>query len=332
MDEYKRDDNIAMAEHKRDADVTMDEHKRFLNALFRPNEPIYCCGPHPANVVYRGPASALLQPSAYICLNPVPGAWYAHDIVTLRNFLIEFDNSPLDQQHLMVAALEKLIPIRTVTYSGTKSLHAVVSLADDFGVAHRPGAERAAFYSNTAKALQAFALNALQGFPQPISGNLIDKSTKNANRLTRFAGGTNVPYKLGDVRRPAHQPLISVGKLVTVEQLTTLIAPFAVKPLPQRAIEPIYAGTLSNTLNNQTHLRPLWRFFNIPENWAGPHGNYPHLFKYTLWAIDATGVQHDEMAAYVLHHTCPFLRSIGYEDSRALAAIKNAFIWKKFMV
>ncbi len=62
----------------------------------------------------------------FFCINPIMLTRKDGSVTVLRNILIEFDNLSLEEQ----AALAYSIPFSTVTYSGSKSFHYIISLEE----------------------------------------------------------------------------------------------------------------------------------------------------------------------------------------------------------
>lgn len=114
--------------------------EQFLNVLFEPDEFIWFGGCYKSNKLSK-PQSDLpkLNQSApttdgyFICLNPANQLNAKHgkeSISIYRNLLIECDNMSLQQQESFLK--RKKLPFSTLTYSGGKSLHAVISMERPF--------------------------------------------------------------------------------------------------------------------------------------------------------------------------------------------------------
>lgn len=105
---------------------------------------------------------------ALIHINPLNGNGVKNtDVSDYRYVLVECDDLALKEQERLLR--ESGIPIATLTYSGGKSLHAVV----------RINAENQNDYANRVETL----FNYLQGCGIPV-----DTATKNAGRMTRLPG------------------------------------------------------------------------------------------------------------------------------------------------
>lgn len=303
----------------------MTSQKQHLEALFKPDETTYF-GFNNGTIFQEwgsGPISAATTPvdADYICLNPLNGKKLDNNVVAYRTWLLEFDTIPLQQQLELLAALEKLIPVRSITYSGSKSYHALISLSDDIGFPVGPKGVQG--YSNLFTALVDAAEAALN------CSGAIDRSNKNCSRYTRLGGGFNHVTKTA-------QPLIKLGALTTSSQLMAFIEAHrpASSILPSNAavgLKPVYTHSFERTLESQSHLKGLRNKLLLPRQWAAKAGNRQHIFNAALWAIDATGVGYEEFSYYVQKHVNPVLEEVGYENTheKVNAAIRGAYRWKE---
>jgi hypothetical protein len=106
----------------------------------------------------------------YVSINAMDGDSRADSNVTcFRNFLVEFDHMPLEDQLSYVKSLE--LPYSTVTFSGNKSYHFIISLEEPLDN----------------KEQYTFVIEWIYN----ILGNNVDKQNKNPSRFTRMPGGTN---------------------------------------------------------------------------------------------------------------------------------------------
>lgn len=109
------------------------------------------------------------------------------NVTCFRNFLLEFDNLPIDEQ---MKVLDD-VPYLTVTFSGSKSCHAIISLEEPLSSREE--------YDHLVK----WILEAVPG---------ADKACKNPSRFTRLAGGVNQ-------RTGRKQELLKTGKRISVKDL-----------------------------------------------------------------------------------------------------------------
>lgn len=109
------------------------------------------------------------------------------NVTAFRNFLFELDSTPLDVQENLLRFIQPRIPIAQVTYSGSNSLHAIISVADTlpFKVHTETGI---AEYSQAWKALDAeLRFIASEFFSSKIE-KLFDTQCKDPARLSRTPG------------------------------------------------------------------------------------------------------------------------------------------------
>lgn len=299
-----------------------NDTKMYLEALFGPDDKVAVNGPSPAVQVYFGPVCAA-STAEYITVNSVADKRAASNVTYFRNFLLEFDSISLPHQQELLAILGKLIPIRTITYSGNKSMHAIISLSDQL-IRPNGGVESADLYSTYAKQLMRAALAALTPHvKEAYTGNLIDPATSDAARLTRMAGAVNR-------KTDRTQMLHHVGELCSSEQFTNFTSQYApaVTTYKTEFTSQVYVGSFEHTLDCQTSLRHLRRKLRVPEEWGGAAGNHHLVFNYACWAIDATGVPQKELTEYVLKYTAPYLLTLGYPAYKLEDAIAGAYRYK----
>ncbi len=159
-----------------------------MTALFRPGErvcvvkaakpdgsPANAGGPYEVDVIsgsLQGGSSledvfGPLDPlGSWIRINPCSGPKDS-DVTAYRNALVECDDIPVEDQWRAISALR--LPCRTITYSGNKSLHAVVDI----------GARDRKEYGERVQEL--YDICTANGLP-------VDTACKNPARLTRLPG------------------------------------------------------------------------------------------------------------------------------------------------
>jgi hypothetical protein len=144
---------------------TLDD---FCRVLFEPNEATCLANtPYGTDVYTIAQARQSKEPPAFFTINPLRYGTKRADanVTSLRNFLIECDNGELKTQHEYIKALG--MPYSTLVFSGSKSLHYVISL-------ETPIQDRA-HYAALAKRIHKAVLNC-------------DHTTKNPSRLSRWPG------------------------------------------------------------------------------------------------------------------------------------------------
>jgi hypothetical protein len=299
--------------------------RAYLGALFKPGELIGTYGPEPRQMAYIGPWEAA-QPAEYVTLNPlITNVRKSHVMADYRNFLLEFDSVSLPEQLHLISMLEAALPIRTITYSGGKSYHCIIALSDSL-VTGKDGEMRALLYTDYFRKLRSAATNLITPhLREKPDGDLIDKSNADASRLTRLPGTTNRQWKYPD--RPwTEQTLLRTGGLVCAEDFELFLNKHSTETFghPLTAA-PCYNGTFERTLNKQSHLRGLRDVLCVPEKWAGRVGNHPHIYRYTMWAIDATGVGQPEFMEFIKKFTAPYITSLGYNMWQIEEAVEGAY-------
>lgn len=123
------------------------------------------------NVKAADPSHPIYRELQYFSICPMKGDGRADDNVTkYRNFLIEFDNIPLEEQ---IKGVKKVgMPWSTMTFSGSKSFHFIISL-------ETPLVDRDVY---------DFVVEWIYNILTPYG---VDTQTKNPSRLSRVPGGTN---------------------------------------------------------------------------------------------------------------------------------------------
>lgn len=111
-----------------------------------------------------------LEPIAgaeWICLNPLKGTRRISNVSTFRNILIELDKGSIDSQLEYIRTIG--LPHSTLTYSGGKSIHCVISL-------EKPASDAAEYRRWVEMVYNAYGLKKL------------DTSCRDPAKLTRIAG------------------------------------------------------------------------------------------------------------------------------------------------
>jgi hypothetical protein len=149
--------------------------KEFLETVFQPGEVTCFSSTATGTKVSNGPAAE----DVYFCVNALhpykdlnpTQPWHSelkprradHNVVSLRSFLLEIDEGPLEAQEKILRSL----PISTLTYSGGKSLHGLIVLQEPL---------------QALTAYKHLASRLLLALPQA------DKACRNPSRLSRLPG------------------------------------------------------------------------------------------------------------------------------------------------
>lgn len=132
----------------------------------------------------------------FVSINPLQGRRADANVTHYRNFLIEFDGIPIEEQVEALTSLQ--VPYTTLVHSGGKSLHAVIALTNEVSSEE---------YKELAKLIQTIIWQS-------------DPTQKNPSRLTRVA----------EAIRPetmAPQTLLDIRNRVTPERLLKWIGRFS---------------------------------------------------------------------------------------------------------
>lgn len=270
----------------------------FLNLLFNESDNIW-----------HGSLSSFLplNKSEFICINPLKSLDNRTDanVITYRNFLIEWDGATLEQQF---AALEKLkgsadLNVTSAVYSGSKSLHVIFGLSDEV--------PPSVSYRDMWAAISAycFAITGLQN----------DMSCKNPSRLSRMP--TFIRPDTGN-----EQTLIYLGKLNRSEQVIKLVKEYGISSTIRT-----YNCSINNTMGVAEFSKVikfekgLYSLIKSAPTWASSTNMYPEIFKITLWAIDETGVPYETFLNYARQELEPHLLSNNYEQGKMQLAIEHAY-------
>jgi len=133
----------------------------------------------------------------YFSINAMEGEGRADvNVVKHRNFLVEFDKIPLQEQVDVVKGLK--MPYSTMTYSGSKSIHFIISLEE-------PLVNRNVY---------DFSVEWLYKILTPYG---VDTQTSNPSRFSRVAGGTN--EKLIPELDLNGKPKLDENKKLTIKEI-----------------------------------------------------------------------------------------------------------------
>jgi hypothetical protein len=107
----------------------MISSKQYYDILFDDSDEV-CVGSTPYNILLTPIADVknIGNNNEFIAINPfMPGTTRRDaNVIKFRNILLEFDAGTIDEQRAYIEALK--IPYSTITFSGSKSLHVIISL------------------------------------------------------------------------------------------------------------------------------------------------------------------------------------------------------------
>jgi len=230
----------------------------------------------------------------YFCINPLKAnIRRKSEIAAYRNFLVEDDITPIDEQLALLPKLASLGMIAGATFSGGKSIHYIVSCSDDLNLGE-PGSDSAnekyrSIWIGLAKILSDNGIN-------------IDNSNKNPAGLSRMPGS----YR-GNVQ----QTLVYTGNLVSSEFLHSLAINTVRKPKTVSNVDVTNLEQLEALLSQIQHSN-LRMYLRHP-TWVNEHaGNYHSIFKLACWAIDELGLPLNLFEAYFAKYKLTFLLKAKY--------------------
>jgi hypothetical protein len=251
---------------------------------------------------------------AITTLYNVPGRRADLNVTRFHNFLFEMDNTPLELQLEYIKSCG--IPWATVTYSGGKSYHAILSLEQPLkAVPHTlKGVEE---YKRVWKQIAHVMTKRLN---QPLT--LIDSACQNPSRLSRTPGAFRADKK-------KYQELVHLGRLCSSDELLTLISE-APDIKPSQRLKPT---DISATDEEQVKIMlptALLNDLKFPKTWATgtSAGNYQSLFKKILWLIDVANPSYELTLSFLTKYTFPYLMKTGYPESKCIKALNDAYTMK----
>ena len=306
-----------------------------LASIFRPTDAIYLCG-QLTDQAYTNPRvlttaepSALMATHRQFCINPltrrgnVDGSIRAQvNVAAYRNFLFESDTIDLNIQRSMVPKLLERLPIRLATYSGSKSIHYIFSMADDLSCGAPGTPEAALMYKQYWEGLrQALESEMVALVPELLEQpKLLDLSTKDPIKLSRLPWAD---------RDGVCQSLLQQGRYITSEEVydyATKVERATVGPITS-ADPDMSLATFERLLKARSSYLSLRTKIEMTYKWASNAGMYHEMFKLALWASDLTGVPHKTFDMYCQTHVYPIIKAKGYERDPSIGVF-NAYKWK----
>jgi hypothetical protein len=188
--------------------------EKFLKLLFEPGE-LTCFAASPYDTHLSAQPA---ENSQYFSINPMHTSRADANVTAYRNFLIELDTVPLQEQVALVTAR---IPVSSIVFSGNKSYHFIVSLAEPVTSAEE--------YSRTFRGL-------LEAVPEA------DKSTKNPSRLSRLPGVFRPDTRL-------LQELLYLGRRIPLAELPkpkALVESESTQPVEVKFVSNLLQQALNN--------------------------------------------------------------------------------------
>lgn len=232
------------------------------------------------------------------------------NVACFRNFMFEMDSLPLDDQQLILHNCE--VPWTSIVYSGGKSYHAILSLEDPLGGVHT--VEGMLQYKHVWRKIEALVNK--YAYDNGYKGQIIDPSSKNPSRFSRYPGYTANGRK--------QQVNIYRADRCGVEDFSDLML---------RCPEVKQVVAKSERVDVEiSSIEDFWKM--CPDSLAmklkypmgiSSEGNYHDLFKLALWAIDSTGVTKDAFIELCNEHIFPKYRQANYPEHKWMNGIDHAY-------
>lgn len=226
---------------------------------------------------------------------------------SFRNFIFEMDNETLENQMIILESCG--IPWTAIVYSGSKSYHALLSLDESLEGCHtKDGIEN---YKNIWKRLSLkieHCANCL-GFQ-----NVIDQSSKNPSRFTRF------PTTVRD--NGQEQAIMSLGTRISFQDFSTLLASCpkiftnvvrALNSLEIESVEDFFEDAPTALINEVKY----------PTNLQSS-SMYPTILRLSMWARDL-GVSKEIWLNVLNYRYFKALLAAGYPEAKLTVAVDHAF-------
>lgn len=309
--------------------MSEDKVGKFFKVLFDANEHVY------TGSLYEGVITSLPSKSGplFYTVNPIhPRLDFDYkkkpdyeefkprradmNVTCFRNFIFEFDTIPILKQKFLINKLK--LPISAIVFSGGKSLHLIMSLEDAVkqGCHTMSGINQ---YKETWTRIANY-INEQAKSILKVSEDVVDCSTKNPSRLTRFPNSYRVD-------KNAYQKLLFLGKRINKDEFSNLLQKCPV-------VESIKAKKVASGSEVQTETQ-FWALASIGlknqlkyVDWGASSGMYPILYKLTLWAIDDTGIDKDTFLSILRKVTFPQLEKCGYPEEKFEVAVNHAYAEK----
>lgn len=251
---------------------------QFMATLFEPNEPVVDGNMY---ATMAGPQAEVVGP--FISINTIKDKRLDSNVTSFRNFLVELDvpGLSIDDQLKLCSQL----PYSTATYSGSKSVHFIVSLETPL---------------ENEKIWRQWAAALIKSIPGA------DLATKNPSRFTRLPSVIR-----NDTGK--EQKLLAVRSRIPNIRVEAYVKPYLV-------IENNFRSLYSNLrgLKGVAAMHPMTRAF-INGTHPCPHGRNNALFKSA--ADMASNMPYEEIMASLL----PPALALGLSEQEATRTILSAF-------
>lgn len=261
--------------------------------------PAFTTGPHPE------------KHEQFFCINYLSERKRQDaSVQTFNNYLFESDSLSLTSADAQLIA--ENFPIASATFSGNKSIHFILHVADCTLYKLENKAAIEAYKTNWKILNKALTetLKKVKLVPGHSTEPIFDKACSNPSRLSRTPGAmrdngnvqtsieitnrylTSVDLEALKLKHPVQAPGPKASAANSHSQITNLIQ-------LEAAMKTAELSGLRNKLEYS------W-------SWASTDGMYPLLFQYSLWAIDALNPPPDVFISYLQKYTFPPILEKGY--------------------
>lgn len=302
--------------------------EELFKILFRPGEGI-CSGEFKAKAVN----TSVSEGARFFSVNPLDLSrdhgyeskpYYREDtprradlnVSAFRNFMFEMDTVDVKKQFEILTKMP--VTFASLTYSGGKSIHAIISLESDLPLQPhlRPSIEEFKYLHERIRLyMENFIREEFSMVPEGAS--FFDVSAKNPSRLSRVPGSVRDNGKL--------QELLYLGKAMSSQEFSDLLvsAPEVTRTKNMRHHTP---EDVTSDIRTFWHICPKGLANSLKYvDWGDSSGMYPYLYRLTTWAIDATNVDMETFEQILEEFTFPRLAQAGYPSEKMMVAVEHAF-------
>lgn len=276
-------------------------------------------------------ASANGAPPEFFSINPLSftnnniradgstGSYRASaNVVEFKNFLLESDAIPILLQRELLVEIDKHVPIRLATFSGSKSIHMIVSVADTLfpKKIKDPIIMYKQIWEGLVNKVEAICFKYIMEHTNIMldSDKIFDRATKDPARLSRL------PMAMRSDKNVV-QEVIHVGGLIAGDELLALATEAklhqydSTKSTIDTSVD---LASFERQLRTTQSLQFLRDRLEYPDRWTSASNMYTEMFRYTLWCLDACSVSFPVLDTYFTKKVYPTILAKGYpRDPRA---------------
>lgn len=240
------------------------------------------------------------------------------NVAAFKNFLFESDSLPLRLQLELIVELNKQVPIRLATYSGGKSYHLIISVADTLFPkrVQDPIMLYKQIWEGLVTKLENIAHKYIQEHTNILIENekIFDRATKDPARLSRLPGA----YRAD---KDKHQNVVHVGGLIAGDELLALATEAKLRQYDgtKTSVDTaVDVALFEKKLRTTASLQFLRDRLEYPDRWTSSSNMYTEMFRYTLWCLDSCKVSFPVLDKYFTKKVYPTILAKGYpRDPRA---------------